>query len=219
MMWAASSLLDVFEGVITKTDEAIKGITQELLAFMKRNDTHDFCIAKVMFDVFGFSRGAAAARHFANRVMDQDPAIAGAISAGLKGDFYDGKPSGEVRFLGLFDTVAAIGGIGNFFDINGRSSLRVRLELPPSVAQKVFQITALNEYRYNFSLNSIQGMWPELALPGRTPISVGVITRWGRRCRKMRASLSPVRSLKLSATIPGKSTPGCTAGRSRPEKN
>lgn len=165
-MGTGSSLLDVFEGVITKTDEAIKGLTSAVAEFMDFNPDADFCIAKVMFDVFGFSRGAAAARHFANRVMDQDPAIAAAISAGLKGDFYDGKPSGEVRFLGLFDTVAAIGGIGNFFDINGRSSLRVRLELRPSVAQKVFQITALNEYRYNFSLNSIQGMWPELALPG-----------------------------------------------------
>ncbi|MXD86615.1 DUF2235 domain-containing protein, partial [Escherichia coli] len=41
-----------------------------------------------------------------------------------------------------------------------------KLELRPSVAKKVFQITAMNEYRYNFSLNSIKGMWPELALPG-----------------------------------------------------
>ncbi|MWP22166.1 T6SS effector phospholipase Tle1-EAEC, partial [Escherichia coli] len=89
-----------------------------------------------------------------------------AIAKGLRGDFYDGKPSGEVRFLGLFDTVAAIGGISNFFDINGRSNPGVKLELRPSVAKKVFQITAMNEYRYNFSLNSIKGMWPELALPG-----------------------------------------------------
>ncbi|HHL2502354.1 TPA: DUF2235 domain-containing protein, partial [Yersinia enterocolitica] len=116
--------------------------------------------------VFGFSRGAAAARHFANRVMEQDPAIAKAIAKGLQGDYYDGKPSGEVRFLGIFDTVAAIGGISNFFDINGRSNPRVKLELRPAVAKKVFQITAMNEYRYNFSLNSIKGMWPELALPG-----------------------------------------------------
>lgn len=165
-MGLGSSILDVFEGVVTKTDKAIEGIREELLAFMKRNGKRDFCIAKIQFDIFGFSRGAAAARHFANRVMEQDPAIAGGIAEGLRGDFYDGKPSGEVRFIGLFDTVAAIGGIDNFFDINGRSSPRVKLELRPSVAKKVFQITAINEYRYNFSLNSIQGMWPELALPG-----------------------------------------------------
>ncbi|WP_145514795.1 T6SS phospholipase effector Tle1-like catalytic domain-containing protein [Yersinia massiliensis] len=165
-MGLGTSILDVFEGVVTKTDEAMKGITEELLAFMKRNVKQDFCIEKIQFDVFGFSRGAAAARHFANRVMEQDPTIASAITKGLRGDYYDGKPSGEVRFLGIFDTVAAIGGIDNFFDINGRSNPRVKLELRPSVAKKVFQITAMNEYRYNFSLNSIKGMWPELALPG-----------------------------------------------------
>ncbi|MBS0857621.1 MULTISPECIES: DUF2235 domain-containing protein [unclassified Tatumella] len=165
-MGLGTSILDVFEGVVTKTDKAIRGIAEELLAFMKRNIKQDFCIAKIQFDIFGFSRGAAAARHFANRVTGQDPAIASAITKGLRGDFYDGKPSGEVRFLGLFDTVAAIGGISNFFDINSRSNPGIKLELRPSVARKVFQITAMNEYRYNFSLNSIQGMWPELALPG-----------------------------------------------------
>ncbi|HAS1023848.1 TPA: DUF2235 domain-containing protein [Enterobacter cloacae] len=165
-MGLGTSILDMFEGVVTKTDEAMKGIKSAITKFMEFNQPADFCIAKIQFDVFGFSRGAAAARHFANRVMEQDPAIAKAISEGLYGDFYDGKPSGEVRFLGLFDTVAAIGGISNFFDINGRSNPRVKLELRPSVAKKVFQITAMNEYRYNFSLNSIQGMWPELALPG-----------------------------------------------------
>lgn len=165
-MALGTSILDVFEGVVTKTDEAMEGIQKELLAFMKRNGKQDFCIAKIQFDIFGFSRGAAAARHFANRVMEQDPAIAKAISEGLRGDVYDGKPSGEVRFLGIFDTVAAIGGIANFVDINGRSNPRVKLELRPSVAKKVFQITAINEYRHNFSLNSTKGMWPELALPG-----------------------------------------------------
>ncbi|WP_299998732.1 DUF2235 domain-containing protein [uncultured Cedecea sp.] len=165
-MGLGTSILDVFEGVVTKTDEAMEGITRAILEFMEFNLNPDFCIAKIQFDVFGFSRGAAAARHFANRVMEQDPAIASAIAKGLRGDYYDGEPSGEVRFLGIFDTVAAIGGITNFFDINGRSNPRVKLELRPSVAKKVFQITAMNEYRYNFSLNSINGMWPELALPG-----------------------------------------------------
>ena len=161
-----TSILDTFEGVVTKTDEAMQGITHAISEFMAFNLNSDFCIARIQFDIFGFSRGAAAARHFANRVMEQDPVIAKAISEGLRGSFYDGKRSGEVRFLGLFDTVAAIGGIKNFFDINGRSNPGVKLELRPSVAKKVFQITAINEYRYNFSLNSIKGMWPELALPG-----------------------------------------------------
>lgn len=165
-MGLGSSMLDIFEGVVTKTDEAMVAMTNAIAEFMQCNPSPDFCIAKIQFDVFGFSRGAAAARHFANRVMEQDPDIAHAIVKGLDGDLYGGKPSGEVRFIGLFDTVAAIGGIKDLFDTNGRTNANVKLELRPSVARKVFQITGMHECRYNFSLNSIKGMWPEFALPG-----------------------------------------------------
>lgn len=164
-MGLGSSLIRRFEGVVTKTDEALEKIASALNIFISRN-RDKAAIAKVQFDVFGFSRGAAAARHFANRVMNQDTAIVAAIENGLDMSRYHGKPAGEVRFLGLFDTVAAIGSLLNFYDINGRSNPGVNLELRPSVAQKVFQISAMHECRYNFSLNSIVGMWPELALPG-----------------------------------------------------
>lgn len=160
-----SSLIRQFEGVVTKTDEVLDKISAELTRFIKLN-REKVAIAKVQFDVFGFSRGAAAARHFANRVMSQDAAIAAAIENGLDMAGHHGKPAGEVRFLGLFDTVAAIGSLLNFYGVNGRSNPGVNLELRPSVAQKVFQISAMHECRYNFSLNSIAGMWPELALPG-----------------------------------------------------
>ncbi|HDR2782800.1 TPA: DUF2235 domain-containing protein [Enterobacter sichuanensis] len=160
-----SSLIRQFEGVVTKTDEALDKISAELTRFIKLN-RDKVAIAKVQFDVFGFSRGAAAARHFANRVMNQDAEIAVAIDKGLDLTGHHGKAAGEVRFLGLFDTVAAIGSLLNFYGINGRSNPGVNLELRPSVAQKVFQISAMHECRYNFSLNSIAGMWPELALPG-----------------------------------------------------
>ena len=160
-----SSLIRQFEGGVTKTDEALDKISAELSRFIKLN-RDKVAIAKVQFDVFGFSRGAAAARHFANRVMNQDAEIAVAIDKGLDLTGHHGKAAGEVRFLGLFDTVAAIGSLLNFYGINGRSNPGVNLELRPSVAQKVFQISAMHECRYNFSLNSIAGMWPELALPG-----------------------------------------------------
>ncbi|WP_338567642.1 DUF2235 domain-containing protein [Erwinia sp. E_sp_B01_3] len=164
-MALGSSLIRQFEGVVTKTDEALDKISKTLKDFIDVNRT-EVAIAKVQFDVFGFSRGAAAARHFANRVMNQDGAIAAAINKGLGMAGHHGKAAGEVRFLGLFDTVAAIGSLLNFYDLNGRSNPGVNLELRPSVAQKVFQISAMHECRYNFSLNSIRGMWPELALPG-----------------------------------------------------
>nr|WP_305790492.1 DUF2235 domain-containing protein [Pantoea sp. 1.19] len=164
-MALGSSLIRQFEGVVTKTDKALEKISAELTRFIKLN-RDKVAIAKVQFDVFGFSRGAAAARHFANWVMHQDAAIAAAIDKGLAMAGHHGKPAGEVRFLGLFDTVAAIGSLLNFYGLNGRSNPGVNLELRPSVAQKVFQISAMHECRYHFSLNSVKGMWPELALPG-----------------------------------------------------
>lgn len=164
-MALGSSLIRQFEGVVTKTDEALDNISAELARFIKLN-RDQIAIAKVQFDVFGFSRGAAAARHFANRVMKQDTAVAAAIDKGLDLAGHHGKAAGEVRFMGLFDTVAAIGSLQNFYNVNGRSNPGVNLELRPSVAQKVFQISAMHECRHNFSLNSIKGMWPELALPG-----------------------------------------------------
>lgn len=160
-----SSLIRQFGGVVTRTDDALDEISAELMRFIKLN-RDNVAIVKVQFDIFGFSRGAAAARHFANRVMNQDTAIAAAINKGLGATGHYGKAAGEVRFLGLFDTVAAIGSLLNFYGLNGRSNPGVNLELRPSVAQKVFQISAMHECRHNFSLNSIAGMWPELALPG-----------------------------------------------------
>ncbi|HBM9906413.1 TPA: type VI secretion system tube protein Hcp, partial [Enterobacter chengduensis] len=42
----------------------------------------------------------------------------------------------------------------------------VNITLPPGIAEKVFHITAGNECRFNFALNSVRPVWPELALPG-----------------------------------------------------
>lgn len=42
----------------------------------------------------------------------------------------------------------------------------MKLTLCPGVAEKVFHITATNECRFNFALNSVKPAWPELSLPG-----------------------------------------------------
>ncbi|EQA1624979.1 hypothetical protein V5K00_RS23165 [Enterobacter asburiae] len=53
-----SSLIRQFEGVVTKTDEALEEIASALNVYIGRN-RDKVAIAKVQFDVFGFSRGAA----------------------------------------------------------------------------------------------------------------------------------------------------------------
>lgn len=155
-----------FEGVVDKTDEGIEQIASQLQDFINSDGGFSCAIEKIQFDVFGFSRGAAAARHFANRVRNADKAIQQAILKGLDGRNHHGKPAGEVRFLGIFDTVCAVGGVTNLFQVHGGVNPGIELALPPGIAQKVFQITAMHECRYNFSLNSIKEAWPELALPG-----------------------------------------------------
>ena len=153
-------------GIVAKSDEAVGLIAEQISKFLELNKKQHFAIEKIQFDVFGFSRGAAAARHFVNRVRNNDKAIQQAITKGLNGRNQHGKSAGETRFLGLFDTVCAVGTVSNLFDVHSGVNPGVDLELPPDIAQKVFQITAMHECRYNFSLNSIREWWPELALPG-----------------------------------------------------
>ncbi|EFD1056086.1 DUF2235 domain-containing protein [Escherichia coli] len=155
-----------FYGVVEKSDEGVGLIAEQISQFLTLNHGINFAIEKIQFDIFGFSRGAAAARHFVNRVRNNDKAIQQAITKGLAGRNQHGKPAGETRFLGLFDTVCAVGTISNLFDVHSGVNPGVELDLPPGIAQKVFQITAMHECRYNFSLNSIKEAWPELALPG-----------------------------------------------------
>ncbi|MNS53747.1 hypothetical protein D3C72_865110 [compost metagenome] len=157
-------------GVIAKTDLAVKQIAVGLRKFF--NDLSEFIsvpslkVTELRFDIFGFSRGAAAARHFANRIQDKDRVIANAIRYGMGEVNYVGAPAGKTRFIGIFDTVAAIGTPQNGLNPHTANTGEVNIMLRPGVAEKVFHITAQNECRFNFALNSVQPAWPELALPG-----------------------------------------------------
>ncbi len=96
----------------------------------------------LQFDIFGFSRGAAAARHFANRIQSEDPAIISAIRQAMTGITFNGSPSGKTRFIGIFDTVAAIGTPVNGLNPHSADTGNVKLTLRPGVAENVFHITA-----------------------------------------------------------------------------
>ena len=98
----------------------------------------------VAVDVFGFSRGAAAARHFVNILLESN------LGRQVR-----------VAFVGLFDTVAAIG-----LDASNDENAPVRLYIAPGAAEKVVQLAAKDEYRLNFALNSVQPDHTELPLFG-----------------------------------------------------
>lgn len=153
-------------GVIAKTDRAMIQLRRILTEVTGALQGKDITIASLQFDVFGFSRGAAAARHFTNRVFEQDPVLVRTIATAFQPVEYQGKPAGEVQFLGLFDTVTAVGGMLDGLDPHDGNNLAVKIGLPPGVAKQVFHLTAMHECRYNFCLNSVKAQWPELSLPG-----------------------------------------------------
>lgn len=154
-------------GVVKKTDRAIAALAAAIKDYLAKPSEVDAGIVRqLQFDIFGFSRGAAAARHFANRVFSQDRAIISAIKMGLGDVEFSGTPGGKTRFLGIFDTVAAIGTPVNGLNPHSADTGEVNVVLRPGVAEKVFHITAQHECRFNFALNSVKPAWPELALPG-----------------------------------------------------
>ena len=154
-------------GVVRKTDKAVAALVVAIKNHLDKPSEYGISIVReLQFDIFGFSRGAAAARHFANRVFDQDDAIVAAIKAGLGEVKFNGTPGGKTRFLGIFDTVAGIGTPVNGFNPHSADTGEVNIVLRPGVAEKVFHITAQHECRFNFALNSVKPAWPELVLPG-----------------------------------------------------
>ena len=107
--------------------------------------------------MFGFSRGAAAARHFVSLKNDKRPLAArlGAPQAEI-----------EIKFVGIFDTVSSRGlGLVVGDDVD---SLGLALGAIP---KHVVHLTAGNEYRQNFSLTDVTSslnasVGYELTLPG-----------------------------------------------------
>ena len=149
-------------------------------------------ITHIEFDVFGFSRGAALARHFINAAregipdylnkekgknpVDIYPNLLGNEAYKrfdhLSDEFYqiDNTRQVSVRFAGLFDTV------GSFYKAGNEDEGNFQLALTPDAAKTVFQICAKHEYRKNYPLTAldeggeirafVQGNFYQEVLPG-----------------------------------------------------
>ena len=135
-------------------------------------------IPTLVLDVFGFSRGAAEARHFvstlckelkcvrtrkmkkkSNEYIDEYE-LKGTKERNLFFLFADKEDSGHkstpfiekivFRFIGIFDTVPHVG----LFQYNDDEDLN--LELDPKKISRVVHLRALDEFRYNFDFFSIK---------------------------------------------------------------
>ena len=170
-------------GVLAKVETGIEqlckalGQIAESEQFIEANADGLACIE---IDVFGFSRGSAAARHFTNVIVDGEKGIFAtkfieaceSHSIGLKSGFdWSSNESICIKFVGIFDTVAAIFDpfSGDFTPHNDKNG-DVRLWLEPDRIEKVVHLTAhkKTEYRYNFCLNKVNTSckFKEYIVPG-----------------------------------------------------
>lgn len=145
-------------GIKAKVSIGFKKIKSEIDKLRKEKfiNKNEF-VNEIELNVFGFSRGAAAARHFIalKHKLQQEYNLE-------VGKFY-------VNFAGLFDMVSSYSesqSITPNFD-NDVEELNLKME----GVQKAVHLTASDEYRANFSLTSIKttidaGLGFELALPG-----------------------------------------------------
>ena len=94
-------------------------------------------------DVIGFSRGSAVALDFVNKIADRRTK--------------KGAPQPPIRFLGLFDTVAAFG-LANIGPIEEHDlNIGHKLTLPPGGVSHCFHAMALDERRRSFGVTRLEG--------------------------------------------------------------
>lgn len=156
------------DGVFDRMEQATNFLRQTVESFGGIDG-----ITELRVDIFGFSRGAATARIYANALADA------------------GIDKLRIRFLGLFDTVGSFGIPGDasegYISMPRSTAGRVGFFLSPSIyalfnqgeldmnihantTEKAFQITAQDEFRAFFPLSRIKpagaGQCVEVGCPG-----------------------------------------------------
>lgn len=137
-------------GIPAKVKKGINAMCTEIFRMV---DPKIEYIEKIEVDAFGFSRGAAAARHFVHLAKDE-----------AAKQLQVAKAKVIYRFVGLFDTVSSYG----LSFSNDTEDLGMAIG---GNAKKVVQLTAADEHRKVFSLTNIQssidaGVGYEVELPG-----------------------------------------------------
>jgi len=130
-------------GATSRIDESYEEVVNH---FNKKENVYR---KKKYLDVFGFSRGAASARHFVNMVKHLK------IPDKTNGGFHNI----ELRFLGIFDTVGSFGIPGNKYDEG------MDYHLDRDFVKRTVHLTAEHEKRGLFDLTSIKKNSNE-TLPG-----------------------------------------------------
>lgn len=121
-------------GVESRCEEAIQKVSECLLELQNKFEKDNKEIGEVIFDVFGFSRGAAAARLFYRRLFMDAFLIDVNLKNKVKIESY------KIRFYGLYDTVLSLSDSSN-------EDISLKLCSCPC-----YHIIAQDEIRENFPL-------------------------------------------------------------------
>lgn len=129
-----------YYGGSSKISFALEGIHQELTQLFNYNTYEKEVVLE--FNIFGFSRGAALARHFANQLTKVRSDVYNKISSSLSKSQKSLKGV-VLNFIGLYDTVESF--LQGKFDTS-TSDLN---------ANCVYHLRAMHECRKNFPFTSI----------------------------------------------------------------
>lgn len=191
-------------GALARVQQAPALIVQRLALLAQTNP--GVTVARVVVDLFGFSRGAAEARHFANDLLKgagsllaaQLPVGSTPLAAGFA---WQAGRDVQLNFIGLFDTVVAIVEplAGNFSPANDLYG-GLQLGLAKGCARRVIQLVAADEQRVNFALTASDD---DIAVPGvHADIGGGY-----RAVMRERVLLTRPDSCQVSQTLPDAQAP------------
>ena len=183
-------------GIEARVGQAVQAIARELHTWLAAHPQAQ--VAALAFDLFGFSRGAAAARHLANDLSKGSASLL--ARTGVLGEVFDWRTGVLIHFIGLFDTVAAIVEPlkGDFSPANDRYA-GLQLGLAKGVARQVVQLVAADEHRHNFPLVRSDN---DIIVPGaHSDIGGGYLA-----CMTERVLLSKPRSNLVSSRTPVEQT-------------
>jgi len=156
-------------GVASRVQSSFASIKLRIKELL--NDNPGSEVTSLTFDTFGFSRGAAAARHFCNEVVRGKQGPLGEVlrsnPEAFSKTFID-QYNADIRmgFIGLFDTVPSIAGWSNFGNVKSPIATGIKLYLDRRFFTDVVHLVARDECRGNFALSRVKPAHLEITLPG-----------------------------------------------------